>query len=172
MTGVSLCLATLLLGTHVPGRSTASVASPASIVAQVQLSYDEQRMVDLINAERLANGLSALTVNPVLVRTAREHSREMCEKGYFDHVSPTSGRRTPMERYVRALGHMPTWACVSENLLYSSVADPDLGHKSLMRSAPHRANILTSEFSEVGVGAYKSSDGKFWVTEMFLAQID
>jgi len=172
MTGVSICLAALLLGSHVPGRSATSLAPPSAIVLRAQLSCDEQKMVDLVNAERLASGLSALRVNPVLVRVAREHSREMCEMGYFDHASPTPGRRTPMERYVRALGHIPTWACVSENLFYSSVVDPDLGHKSLMRSAPHRANILTSEFSEVGVGAYKSSDGRFWVTEMFLAQID
>ncbi len=172
MTGVSLYLATLLLGTHVPGQSVTLAAPPTAIVVQVQMSYEEQRIIDLVNAERSAVGLSVVKVNTLLVQVARQHSREMYEKGYFDHVSPTPGQRTPMDRYIRALGRMPTWACLSENLLYSSIIDPDLGHRSLMRSAPHRRNILTPEFSDVGVGVYESPDGRFWVTEMFLAQID
>ena len=171
MTGISLYLATLLLGTHFPGQAVTPLAPPTAIVMQAQLSYHEQRMVDLVNAERRANGLSILKVNPMLVQAAREHSREMCDKGYFDHMSPTFGLRTPMDRYVRTLGRMPTWACLAENLFYSSVTDPDLGHKCLMQSPPHRHNILAGEFNEIGVGIYESPNGKFWVTQMFLSQI-
>jgi uncharacterized protein YkwD len=174
MTGVSLYLATLLLGTHFPGQAVTPAVppTPLAIVMQAQLSSGEQRMVDLVNAERLAKGLGILKVNPLLVQVAREHSREMCEKGYFDHMSPTPGQGSPMQRYIRALGRMPAWACLSENLFYSSIIDPDLGHKCLMRSAPHKRNILTPEFNEIGVGVYESPDGKFWVTQMFLSQID
>jgi len=141
-------------------------------VAQAQLTYEEQRMMDLVNVERRQRGLSTLKVNPVLVRAAREHSREMWEKSYFDHMSPTFGLRTPMDRYIRTLGRMPTWACLSENLFYSSVIDPDLGHRCLMKSPPHRETILTADFNQIGVGVYESADGRFWVTQMFLSQID
>ena len=174
MTGFSLYLVTLLLGTRVPGAVVAPVTPPAHIVVTQarQLSGDEQRLFNLVNTERAKEDLPELKINPMLVRIAREHSREMFEKDYFDHVSPTDEIRTPKDRYLKGLGHTPAWACIAENLFYSSVVDADLGHKCLMQSTPHRTNILNDQFSEFGVGVYESPDGRFWVTQMFLTQID
>lgn len=129
---------------------------------------EEQSFLDLINRERAERGLCRLKLDLLLVDVAREHSREMCEKGYFDHLSPTPGRRTPMERYLRALGRRPPYACVGENLFYCSVVDVERGHRALMASPGHRANILYPRFRSCGVGIYKSPSGQFWVTQMFL----
>ena len=41
-----------------------------------------------------------------------------------------------------------------------------------MNSPKHRKNILDPKFEQMGVGVYISPDGQFWVTELFLAQID
>ncbi len=130
----------------------------------------EQRSANLVNAERKARGLNALSVNPLLVQVAREHSREMWEKGYFDHYSPTAGARTPMQRYLKDLGRRPTWAFLGENLFYCSIVDAERGHRCLMRSLKHRDNILNEQFREIGVGCFTAPDGQFYVTQLFLAQ--
>jgi len=171
MTKLSLYLVTLLLGSRFPGPAIPPVAPPTALVIPAPVSGDEQRLVDLANAERRSRGLNELRVNPMLVQIAREHSREMCERDYFDHASPTPELRTPKDRYLKALGRSPNWAIISENIFYASVISPELGHKCLMDSQPHRENILNTRFEEIGIGVYESPDGKFWVTQMFLTQI-
>ena len=78
-------------------------AAPASPNA---LATEEQEFIEKVNAERTVRGLNALSVDPLLVRTARAHSREMCAQDYFDHHSPTPGLATPMDRYLKGLHDM------------------------------------------------------------------
>lgn len=167
---LSLYLATLLLGTNFS--ATTSPAPSPSMAVSVRVTAVEQRFVDLANAERRDRGLEELVLNPLLVQVARGHSREMFEKSYFDHASPTRGLETPMKRYLRGLGYTPKWAYLGENLFYCTVVDSDRGHRCLMESPTHRDNIVNARFEQVGVGAYTSPDGRFWVTELFLAQRD
>ena len=172
MAKVTLYLVTLLLGSRIPTPVNGPLPQPIPIVASAQLTYEEQRLVDLANAERIAAGLHTLRVNDVLVRAARQHSEEMWQKGYFDHYSPTPGYRTPKDRYLREYGRMPSWACIGENLFSSSVCDPDLGNRCLMGSPAHAQNILGRQFDQIGVGVFEAPDGRFWVTQMFLSQMD
>jgi uncharacterized protein YkwD len=132
------------------------------------MTEEEKRFFELMNRERVSRGRVGLTVDPLLVEVSREHSREMCEEGYFDHISPVPGHRTPMDRYLSALRHRPASACVGENIFYCEVIDVPLGHRAFMNSPSHRDNILYAPFRRAGVGVYKSGTGAFWVTEMFL----
>lgn len=171
MAKLSLYLATLLLGSNF----SATTATPGGVSApppDMRATAIEQRFVDLTNAERWDRDLRVLAPNALLTAIARAHSREMAEMNYFDHVSPTPGQATPLDRYLTSLERRPTWVYVGENLVYCSVTDADLGHSSLMNSPKHRDNILNPRFEQIGVGAYMGVDGKMWVTEMFLAQID
>lgn len=137
---------------------------------------EEQELIADINQERHAHGLSDLVPDPLLGGAARSHSREMCGKDYFDHRSPSAGMATPMDRYFQALqAHgegRPDIALVGENIFYASVTNTtynaQYAHEALMHSPGHRANILEPRFSKVGVGVYRDSKGRFWVTEMFL----
>lgn len=169
MIKLSLYLAAVLVNTNFSATSTPAVRLSAPSPAMVMA---EQQIVDLTNAERRANGLGELRVNSLLVQVARQHSVEMCERNYFDHKSPVAELRTPMTRYLKAIGYVPRWACVGENLLYCSIVDPVRGHRSLMNSPRHRENILDKRFEQIGVGAFISPDGRFWVTQVFLAQRD
>ena len=36
-----------------------------------------------------------------------------------------------------------------------------------VRSAPHRANLLSTKFTHMGVGVAKDSRGRIWVAEVF-----
>ena len=141
---------------------------------------EEAYLVAAINNERTQRGLASLTEDPLLNVTARTHSREMCSLNYFDHHSPTTGRQTPMDRYLtglRAWGEdKPESALVGENIFYASTTDSvynaSYAHMSLMNSPGHRANILEPRFTKIGVGLYRDSQNRFWVTEMFLRDIE
>lgn len=152
----------------------ASGAPKAAVAASgsVQLTDEEIRFVDLVNSERASRGLSVLRLDPLLVQVARGHSKEMCDLNYFDHVSPTPGMRTALNRLLVALKHRPTWAYVGENLFYCSIVDVNRGHTCLMESHSHRENILNPKFEKIGVGVYSDARGQFWVTQMFLASTD
>ncbi|MCL5102622.1 MAG: CAP domain-containing protein [Armatimonadetes bacterium] len=170
MTKLSLYLATLLLGSNF---SATTVPPPKpQMVVTARMASAEQKLVDMVNTERWDRNLGVLSVNPLLAQVAREHSREMYEKSYFDHISPTPELRSPMSRYLRDLGHTPTWAYLGENLFYCSIVDTARGHDCLMKSIKHRENILNPRFEQIGVGVYVSPDGQFFVTELFLSQID
>jgi uncharacterized protein YkwD len=170
MTKLSLYLATLLLGTNFSASTTPRDAGRA--IQPIQTSVMEQRLIDLTNAERFRQNLPPLSTNPTLIHAAREHSREMSERNYFDHISPNPEAKTPMRRYLNELGHTPTYACVGENLFYCSIVDVEKAHDCLMASPKHRENILNHEFQETGVGVYVSADGQFYVTQLFLTQVD
>jgi uncharacterized protein YkwD len=152
--------------------SSAIATQPTSASQCIVLTQDESRFVDLVNKERTQRGLSRLTVDPMLIEVARAHSREMSDKHYFAHKSPTPGLTTPLDRYLAAEKHKPSWALVGENLFYCSKPGVDRGHCALMNSPGHRANILESRYEQIGVGIYTSPKGEFYVTQMFLAKTD
>jgi len=148
------------------GRTHAASLARSEARSGIEPTHDEQRFLDLANRERLSRNLRELKLDPLLVAVARAHSREMCQKNYFDHQSPTPGQHTPMDRYLGAMTKRPLFACVGENLFCCSVVDVERGHRELMASPTHRANILFPGFRQCGVGIYTSERGEFWVTEM------
>jgi uncharacterized protein YkwD len=138
------------------------------------IPVQELQLVALVNAARTADGEQSLSLNPMLSRIALEHCQDMCQRGYFDHYAPAPAPRTPMDRYVAACSSMPNYAMVGENIFYRSETDSEAvyaaqAHDAFMHSAGHRANILTPEYTQIGVGIYKNPvTGEYWVTEMFL----
>ncbi len=137
----------------------------------ITMTAEELKFVDLVNKERAGRGLSKLTIDPMLVRVGRAHSREMGDKKYFSHTSPTSGLKSPLDRYL-AMAPRPSWALIGENLFYCSIVDVDRGHNALMNSEGHRANILEPRYERIGVGEYRAASGQYYVTQMFLAKTD
>jgi len=181
MSSLSIYLAMLMLGSNFSSTAIAKEPAHQAVNAQasaqqqqhvVQITEEEQRFIDLANSERLLRGLNTLKLDPALVEAARKHSKEMAEKDYFDHISPTPGMRTAVDRYIAEVKHRPTWALVGENLFYCSIIDVNRGHTCLMDSRTHRDNILNPRFERIGVGVYIDEDGEFWVTQMFLAVVD
>lgn len=166
---IIICLAAMNLGA-VHTFATDRASAHADFVGMTQ---EEQRFVTLVNQEREKCGLNKLIVDPLLIEVAREHSREMSEKSYFSHTSPTENKKTPLDRYLFALPRRPSWALVGENLFYASrVVEPERGHTALMNSDGHRANILESRFERIGVGEYVNAKGEMYITEMFLSKND
>jgi len=105
----------------------------------------EALMVRLINQDRAHHGLRPLEPDPELASVARAHSTDMRAGRYFAHVSPTHG--TLADRLDRA-GYDARYS--AENIARNPlVYDAQAG---LMESLGHRANILSTEPTRVGVG--------------------
>ena len=105
------------------------------------------------------NGLSALTYNWELSRVARYKSQDMVDNRYFSHTSPTYG--TPFQM-IRAFGL--SYRSAGENIAYGQ-RTPQAVVNAWMNSSGHRANILSSSYTQIGVGYV--ANGHYW-TQMFI----
>jgi uncharacterized protein YkwD len=81
----------------------------------------------------------------------------MHDKKYFDHNSPTYG--SPFDQ-MKQFGYSYSYA--GENIAMGQ-RSPQEVMKAWMNSAGHRANILSPNFTEIGIGYY--SDGNYWVQQ-------
>ena len=128
----------------------------AAVVASV--------LVQITNDKRQTHGLDSLTVNPMLEYAAAQKANDMAEKGYFAHDSPDG--KTPWHWFEEA-GYDYLFA--GENLAVYFSDSIDVA-EAWMKSPPHRANILNSHFTEIGIaaasGVYEGRETVF-VVQMF-----
>jgi uncharacterized protein YkwD len=107
----------------------------------------------LLNRIRARAGLPPLRLNRRLTRAARGHSREMVRRRYFGHASARGA--SPFQRMF-AVHYVPrraSWS-LAENIAWGggSLAQPFAIVRAWMHSAPHRANILSRRYRDVGIG--------------------
>jgi uncharacterized protein YkwD/uncharacterized membrane protein required for colicin V production len=110
---------------------------------------EEREMFRRVNAERAQRGLPPLEFDAGLTRLARAYARRMFSGGFFGHVAPDGS--APAERMIRA--GIP-FVVMGENLALAGTVS--IAHRGLMQSPGHRANILSSDFRRVGIGAVDS----------------
>ncbi len=104
-------------------------------------------LVDLANEDRIDNELNTLTINKTLVAAAQLKARDMAANQYFAHTSPVDPAKTPWYWFNQA-GYAFTAA--GENLAID-FSDSGAVNEAWMESPGHRANILNSKFSEIGI---------------------
>lgn len=121
----------------------------------------EAEVVRLVNEIRKSNGLKPLTQDWQLSRVARYKSQDMKKLGYFSHTSPTYGSPFDM---MKSFGI--SYRTAGENIA-KGYATPKAVVEAWMNSTGHRANILNSTYTHIGVG-YVSS-GNYW-TQMFISK--
>lgn len=130
----------------------------------LQLESDPEaarQLVELVNEERVARGLSPLELDERLIPVAEAHSTEMFRLRYFSHQSPNTG--SPFDR-IAAAGIQ--YSRAGENLAYArSVAT---AHRGLMESPGHRENILRPEFTRIGIGVISAGPYGRMFTQLFL----
>jgi uncharacterized protein YkwD len=107
-----------------------------------------QEVLDLTNAERAKEGLSALQLNPNLNLAAQNHSEDMALRDYFSHTGvngSSSGDRATTAGY--------QFSSLGENIAagYITPQEVVLGW---MNSPGHRANIMNGNYREMGLGYY------------------
>ena len=119
----------------------------------------EYEVIRLVNEIRVKYGLKTLSDNWELSRVARYKSQDMHDKNYFSHTSPTYGSPFQM---MKSFGI--SYRAAGENIA-KGYRTPAAVVDGWMNSEGHRANILNSSFTQIGVGYV--SNGNYW-TQMFI----
>ncbi|QHT59985.1 SCP-like extracellular [Paenibacillus lycopersici] len=113
-----------------------------------------------VNAERAKAGVQALTLNAALNKVAQAKSADMRDKGYFDHQSPTYGSPFDM---MKSFGVNYSYA--GENIA-AGQQSVDAVMTAWMNSPGHRQNILSANYTQLGVGyAQGGSMSPYWTQE-------
>ncbi len=126
---------------------------PASAKNRATLNSFEVGVLQKLNLARSEHGLGPLRLSMRLTTAADAHTVEMASAGYFDHSSRNG---TPFwKRVSQWYGNSgyDFWT-VGENILWSSPnLTPGRAIALWMASPEHRANILSSQYREIGVAA-------------------
>lgn len=135
-------------------RSASLPARPAAPAAsRAILSAYEADVVGRINAIRASRGRRALRVSRQLSAAAAYHTNQMGLRGFFEHESANGAEFWKrIERFYPSR-HARSWS-VGENLVWGAPdLSPQAAVREWMQSPPHRANILSREWREIGLGA-------------------
>lgn len=122
----------------------------------------ENQVITLTNKERAKYGLKPLKANWELSRIARYKSVDMRDKNYFSHTSPTYGSPFDM---IKSFGL--SYRSAGENIA-AGQSTPQQVVQAWMNSEGHRANILSADYTEIGVGYATGGSQRYYWTQMFI----
>lgn len=148
-------------GEHGTSSEEANSSKGMEIAEQAASTTQADQVLELVNKERAKVGLKALTLSDELTNVATLKAKDMAEKGYFDHTSPTYG--TPFEMMKR-FGIQ--YRSAGENIAAGQM-DAQEVMDSWMNSSGHRANILNSDYEQIGIGYYTGGRYDFYWVQMF-----
>lgn len=113
----------------------------------------EQRFVELTANERAARSVEDLSPQPEdLVRVARDHAARMAAEKRLYH-NPNLAEE------------VSGWQTVGENV--GRGPSVDRIHGAFMNSPSHRDNVVSVNYTQVGIGVVIADDGEIWVAEVF-----
>ena len=161
-----------------PNHGTAKVIPDAPAPQQnfgaSRMADLERQMLVLVNNDRLNPETFAetdgrarpLKWNESLAAVARAHSRDMLEQRFFAHVDPDG--RTFSTR-INDAGIL--WQAAGENIaIYETVMAAEAAFMNEPRfQHNHRANILNTSYTDVGIGIAQAPDGSLYITQDFVA---
>ena len=124
------------------------------------LSAYAAEVVRLVNAERAKQGLAALQVDLTVARAAQVRAGEL--KSLFSHTRPNG---TSCFTALKEAG--VSYRSAGENIAYGQQT-PAAVMNAWMNSEGHRANILNSGFTTIGVGYTVVNGTPYW-TQFFTA---
>ncbi len=137
-----------------PPTETAATATPlpsvtpSTCTASVDAGVEAQ-VVELVNAERVALGLAAYSVDGRLRAAARVHAADMACNHFTSH---TGSDGSSVRDRVEAQGY--AWSWIGEN--YYVTGNTQNGARVAfdwwMNSTPHRNNLLSPNYTQFGVG--------------------
>lgn len=134
-------------------------SQPSESTGATEQSKFASEVVELVNKERANAGLKPLTVHDKLTTVAVDKAKDMSDNNYFSHTSPTHGSPFDM---MKAYGI--SFGYAGENIAKGQ-RTPQEVMDSWMNSQGHRENILSPNFTMIGVGYYNG----YWVQE-FISQ--
>jgi uncharacterized protein YkwD len=123
----------------------------------------ERYLLASINRDRAAAGLPELVWDGAVAAVAREYSEEMHRRGAVAHVSPVSGTAVDRLRAAR----------IDSRIVLENVARAyglHEAHRALMNSPGHRANLMSSEATQIGIGVVLGDEAE-GRRELFITEL-
>ena len=150
--------------TSKPDNNTGSDSNNSGSTNQGSTNFAayQQEVVNLVNKERAKYGLSALKSNSSLANVATIKSQDMVNKNYFSHTSPTYGSPFDMMKQFGI-----SYKTAGENIAMGQKTPSEVV-TAWMNSEGHRKNILSSSFTQIGVGVAKNANSQLYWTQMFI----
>ena len=150
----------------VPVSNNSTSTSQDTNASDKFMAQVEQAIYQKVNEERAKNGLSALSYNTTKQKYARIKSQDMGDNNYFSHEDKNGNLIT-----VKMKQDGVSYRAWAENIAYiGGVNDANALATQFMtnwmNSAGHRANILSGNYSDIGVGVYKIGN-KVYATQEF-----
>lgn len=105
------------------------------------------------------SGLAPLALNARLTEAAQAYAELMAEQNWFSHNSPDG--TTPGARIAASGYRARTWG---ENIAWG-YTNPDAVMTGWMNSSGHRDNIMSANFTEIGIGYATSGNAAYWVQD-------
>lgn len=136
-------------GTTLPADTDVSTPAPkpSEPAEPPKLNTSEWRLAQAINAYRAKNELPELTLSAPLIRAARQHSEDMAEGDFTDHVSPDGSR---VEDRIQKKGYRAER--VRETIARGPETPDDALTEWTARNRDSRAILNDPALREVGVG--------------------
>jgi uncharacterized protein YkwD len=117
--------------------------------------------VALVNAQRAAAGLGAVSANGALTSAAARHSKDQATTHTMSH---TGSDGSTMAQRCSAAGY--GWRALAENVA-AGQGSVDAAMNAWMNSAGHRANILGASYVHIGVAVAWAADGTpYWTMDL------
>lgn len=132
---------------------------------------DTYKIINLINTERDSRGLSVLSKDKILTKTAEEHCLDMMDNNYFSH-NDKSGKNPKTRATLN--GSAP--GVITEIIYWTNTKKIDMEISSIeaqnwwMDDKPHMLNITNKTFKNIGAAVCKnkiSSGYKNYFVVMF-----
>ncbi len=111
-----------------------------------------ENVIALTNKARADNGLPPLAENQLLNEIAASRARDMLEKQYFAHVSPTGEQASDIAQRIRY-----PYKIIAENIGSGDFYTNQKIVDGWMQSPGHRNNILSSEVQDIGAAVIKGN---------------
>ena len=116
---------------------------------------DSVAAASMISLYRQNNGLGAVVVDPELMKLAETQSTAMARRNKLDHDV-----MTPLAKRLNASGYPATVAVENVSAGYHTLAEAFSGWRD---SPPHRANMLKSGVTKLGIAASYAPNTKYKV---------
>ena len=124
-------------------------------MATAEAKVDAKAAASMISGYRRNNGLGIVALDDQLMRAAEEQARAMASKNRFEHDAAG-----PFAQRVKRSGYDAKVAVENIGAGYHTLAEAFSGWRD---SPPHRANMLHSGVTKMGIAAVYSPNSKYKV---------
>lgn len=149
----ALAFGALALATVASGAMVAAAAEPASTTEATAT------LRELTDEQRSTLALTPLQQNAALQDIAQQRAEQLADSGELTH-DPHISQDLPVG-----------WSTWGENIATATGTDLTRLHDAWLHSPRHAANQVSEDYTDIGVGYARASDGTAYAVELFAAYV-